>query len=115
MNTDRKLRNRLLTAVPIAALAFSLAACGGAAAERPSTSELSEGIVKILESTGQEDVLTDDQVTCVSEALLDSEISDEDLANIAKGEDVQTSQDAKDLVTTTMTEAVSTCVLETTE
>ena len=115
MNSDRKLRHRLLTAVPIAALAFSLAACGGASAERPSTSELNDGISKILESTGQEDVLTEDQITCVSEALLDSEISDEDLANIAKGEDVQTSQEAKDLVTTTMTEAVSTCVLETTE
>ncbi|UYO97607.1 hypothetical protein OED01_02415 [Microbacterium sp. M28] len=113
MNSDRKLRTRLLTAVPIAALAFSLAACGGSAAERPSTGELSDGITKILEDSGQADILTEGQVDCVSEALLESEISDQDLANIAEGEDVQTSQEAKDLVESTMAEAVSTCITST--
>lgn len=115
MNSDRKLRTRLLTAVPIAALAFSLAACGGSAAERPSTSELSEGMTTILEEQGltvgdgEDAQLTTDQVDCIADELIASDISDEDLANIAKGEDVQTSQEAKTLVQTTMTEAVQTC------
>ncbi|WP_243229609.1 hypothetical protein [Microbacterium sp. CIAB417] len=115
MNTDRKLRTRLLSAVPIAALAFSLAACGAPAAERPSTEELSEGITTILEDQGltvgdgEDAQLTPDQVDCISGELLDSEISDQDLANLAEGKDEQTSQDAFNLVQTTMTEAVQTC------
>ena len=115
MNTDRKLRNRLLSAVPIAALAFSLAACGGAAAERPSTDELSEGVTVILEDggitvgDGEDDQLTTDQVDCISDELIASDIADEDLANLAEGKDEQTSQEAYDLVSTTMAAAVQTC------
>jgi hypothetical protein len=115
MNSDRKLRTRLLTAVPIAALAFSLAACGGSAAERPSTSELSEGVTMILEDggitvgDGEDDQLTADQVDCISDELIASDIPDQDLANLAEGKDEQSSQETYDLVSTTMTEAVQTC------
>ncbi|MGF6822212.1 putative small lipoprotein YifL [Microbacterium sp. ZKA21] len=109
MNTDRKLRNRLLSAVPIAALAFSLAACGGAAVERPSAEEVAEGWTKIIDDAGQSDLYTDDIILCLSEALVDSEISDEDLANIADGKDIQTSTDAQELLTQVVTEAAPKC------
>lgn len=115
MNSDRKLRTRLLIAVPIAALAFSLAACGGSAAERPSTDELTEGVTVILEDGGiavgdaEDDQLTTAQVDCISDELIASDISDQDLANLAEGKDEQTSEEAFDLVQTTMTEAVQTC------
>jgi hypothetical protein len=115
MNIDRKLRTRLLTALPIAALALTLSACGGAAAERPSTGELSEGITTILEEggyvigDGEDAQITTAQVDCISDALIASEISDQDLSNLAEGKDEQTSQEAYDLVSTTMQEAVTTC------
>ena len=118
MNSDRKLRTRLLTAVPIAALALSLAACGGSAAERPSTSELSEGITTILEDTGgytigdgEDAQITTAQVDCISDELIASDIPDQDLANLAEGKDEQTSQETFELVQTTMTAAVQTCVV----
>lgn len=113
MNIDRNLRSRILMTLPIAALAISLAACaggpGGGGSDRPSTEELSTGITKILEDNGQGGVLTEEQVDCISGEFLDSEVSDQDLKNMAGGEDLQTSQEAKDLVTATMQEAVTTC------
>lgn len=112
MNIDRKLRSRparLLLALPVAALAFSLAACSGAA-ERPSTSELSAGINQIFEDGGIGGQFTDEQITCISELLLDSELSDQDLANIAEGNDVQTDQAAYDLMQDEMTTAAQECL-----
>lgn len=119
MNTDRNLRTRttrILMALPIAALAVSLAACAGSAgpggggdSDRPSTDELSAGITTILEDAGQGGILTEEQVDCISDEFLDSEVSDEDLKNMAGGEDLQTSEEAKTLVTTTMQDAIETC------
>lgn len=109
MNRTLRTRTRILLALPVAAVAVSLAACAGGGAERPSADELSDGIAAIFEDAGQGDVLTDDQLDCVAEAFLDSEVSDQDLANLADGKDLQTSQDAKDLVTATMSEAITTC------
>jgi hypothetical protein len=117
MNIDRNLRARILMTLPIAALAMSLAACagapgGGIGSDRPSADELSTGITKILEDSGQGDLLTEEQVDCIAGEFIDSEVSDQDLENMAGGEDLQTSQEAKDLVTATMQDAVATCTAE---
>jgi len=109
---NRNLRtntSRILMTLPIAAVALSLAACAGAA-ERPSADKLSEGIVTILEDSGQGDIMTADQIDCVAEYFLDSEVTDQDLANIADGKDLQTSEESKDLVTSTMQDAVVECI-----
>ncbi|SJN46626.1 hypothetical protein FM104_15105 [Microbacterium esteraromaticum] len=110
MNIDRNLRTRtrLLLALPIAVAAFSLAACSSPA-ERPSSDDLSSGIQKILDDGGLGDQFNDEQVSCISDELIDSKISDQDLQNIADGKDVQTNQEAKDLVSKEMSEAVVTC------
>lgn len=100
---------RILMALPLAAVAFSLAACSGGTAERPSTEQVSEGIAKIFEDSGQGGILTDDQLDCVAEYFLASEVSDADLANIAEGKDLQTSEEAKTLVTSTMQESIVEC------
>lgn len=108
---DRKLRpsSRLLLALPIAAVAFSLAACGGPA-ERPSAEEVSDGLMKVLEDQGAGDALTEPTVLCLSEALVDSEVSNETLAAIAKGEDRQANQEDYDLVQSTITDAGPDCI-----
>lgn len=109
---NRNLRtnsSRILMALPIAAVAFSLAACAGAA-QRPSADHLSQGIATILEDSGQGGLMTDEQLDCVADYFLDSEVSDQDLANIAEGKDLQTSEESKDLVTATMQDAAVECV-----
>ena len=117
MNIDRNVRSRILMTLPIAALAVSLAACaggpgGGGGSDRPSAEELSSGITTILEDSGQGDILTAEQVECIAEEFLDSDVSDQDLKNMAGGEDLQTSEEAKQLVTSTMQDAVATCTTE---
>ena len=116
MNRNLRTRTRLLLAVPVAAVAISLAACasGGASGgtDRPSADQLSDGISTILEDGGQGGILTDDQVDCVADAFLASDVSDQDLSNLAAGKDEQTSEEAKSLVTSTMSEAVMTCASE---
>ncbi|CAH0203693.1 MULTISPECIES: hypothetical protein [unclassified Microbacterium] len=109
MNSNLRTRTRLLLALPVAAVAISLTACSGGGAGRPSADELSDGIASILEEAGQGDALTDEQLDCVADAFLESEVSDQDLANLAEGKDLQTSQDAKDLVSQTMAESFTTC------
>lgn len=96
-------------ALPIVAVAFSLSACAGGGAERPTADELSDGITTIFEESGQSDLMTEEQIDCVAEKFLDSEVSDQDLTNIAQGKDLQTSEEAKDLVTSTMQDAVMEC------
>ena len=109
MNRNLRSRpSRILMALPIAAVALSLAACAGGA-ERPSVDELSDGIATIFDDAGQGGILTDDQMDCVAEKFLESDVSDQDLANIAEGKDVQTTEDAKSLVTSTMQDAVVEC------
>lgn len=111
MINDRKLRtrtSRLLMALPIAAVAFSLAACS-APAERPSAPEVAKGWQKIFEDAGTGDAYPEELVSCLAEALVDSKVSDEDLANIAAGKDVQTSTDAQALIQQVVTEAAPDC------
>jgi len=119
MNIDRNLRSRILMTLPIAVVAISLAACAGGpgggsggSSDRPSAEELSTGITTILEDSGQGDLLTADQVDCIAGEFLESEVSDQDLKNMAGGEDLQTSEEAKQLVTTTMQDAVGTCAAQ---
>lgn len=111
MNIDRtpRTRNRLLMALPVAALAFTLAACSGGA-QRPSVDELSEGITTILDDGGIGEQFDQASVDCISEELIASDISDQDLSNLADGKDEQTSQEAYDLVQTEMTTAVQKCL-----
>ncbi|WP_372969736.1 hypothetical protein [Microbacterium sp.] len=109
---DRNLRTpaRLLMALPIAALAFSLAACGGAAVDRPSAEEVSDGLQKVLEDQGMGDALTEPVILCLSEALVDSKVSNESLDAIAKGDSsAQTDEDEGALVQKTITDAAADC------
>lgn len=96
---DRNLRtpSRLLLALPIAALAFSLAACGGPS--RPSEGDVAQGIQKVFEGTAGADAITDDVASCFAEALVDSKLSNETLTYIANGEDKQKNEEEKDLTT----------------
>ncbi|WP_417508940.1 hypothetical protein [Microbacterium sp.] len=116
MTGTLRTRTRLLLALPIAAAAISLAACSGVGATggdaRPTADELSSGIATILEDAGQGDVLTADQLDCVAGEFLDSKVSDKDLQSLANGKDEQTSEEAKDLVSQTMSEAAMTCSAE---
>ncbi|WP_341977661.1 hypothetical protein LTA6_001816 [Microbacterium sp. LTA6] len=107
MNIDRKLRTRLLLALPIAAVAFSLAACAGPA--RPSVDKVAEGIHQVFVEQGQEDVVTKDVATCLAEVLVDSKLSDETLNYIANGEDKQKDIADRDLTTKLISENIQEC------
>ncbi|RKN66592.1 hypothetical protein D7252_02610 [Microbacterium sp. CGR2] len=98
---------RLLLALPIAALAFSLAACGGSS--RPSEGEVAKGLVQFFESQGQADLLTEDASECLAEYLVDSELSNETLTYLANGEDKQKDEADKDLTTKIIQEHAQEC------
>jgi len=109
MNTDRspRIATRLLAVLPIAAVAFSLAACS--APERPSAKEVAAGYHKIVEEAGQTAMYPGDMIECLAEAMVKSEISDQDLANIADGKDLQTSKDSQKLLVKVVSEAAPGC------
>lgn len=110
MNHDRTPRtSRLLLALPAAALAFSLAACA-APAQRPSVEEITAGWQQILEDNGQGGNVPEPVLECMSEALIDSDLSDEDLRNIADGKDVQTSEEARELLSQVAQDASGECL-----
>lgn len=114
MNIDRNLRStpaRILLALPVAAAALSLAACSGAA-ERPSSAELTAGLTQIFEESGAGGQFTQEQYTCIADSLLDSDLSDQDLANLANGKDVQADQEGYELVATEVSEAAVDCFTE---
>lgn len=106
---DRNLRtpSRILMALPIAALAFSLAACGGSS--RPAVDDVADGIQKVYEDQGMGDAVPDDVATCFAEALVDSDLSDETLTYIANGEDKQSSEEDKALTTQILTDNLEKC------
>ena len=110
MNIDRNLRTRLLFALPIAAVAFSLAACS--APSRPSVDEVADGLQQVFEEQGQSDILTEDVMACLAEALVESELSNETLNYIANGEDRQKNIEERDLTTNIIKEAGPGCVAE---
>ncbi|WP_336500110.1 hypothetical protein [Microbacterium paraoxydans] len=99
---------RLLAIVPAAALAFSLAACAGES--RPSVDDVADGIQKVFEGTPQEEAMTDDAATCLAEALVDSDLSDETLGYIADGEDKQRDEADKALTTQIIQDNLQDCV-----
>lgn len=100
---------RMMMALPVAALALTLAACAGGS-QRPTTEEVSAGLHKIFEEQGQGDLFTDEDLTCMSEALVESDVSDQDLANLAEGKDVQTSTDSQKVVTEATAGAAQKCL-----
>lgn len=110
MNTDRspRIATRLLAVLPIAAIAFSLAACS--APERPSAKEVATGYHKIVKDAGQEGQYPDGMIECLADAMVKSDISDQDLANIAQGKDEQTSTESQTLLTKVVTEAAPGCM-----
>lgn len=110
MNIDRNLRTRLLLALPIAAVAFSLAACAGPA--RPSVDKVADGIYKVFEEQGQEDVVTEDVAACLADVLVDSKLSDETLNYIANGEDKQKNVEERDLTTQLIKDNIQECAAE---
>ncbi|WP_314426970.1 hypothetical protein [uncultured Microbacterium sp.] len=96
-DTSPRTRSRILMTLPIAALALSLAACGGSA--RPSADQVADGIQQVYEDQGFPDAISDDAATCFAEALVDSELSDETLGYIADGEDKQKNEEEKAMTT----------------
>lgn len=109
MNFDRKLRtrSRLLLAIPAAALAFSLTACG---ASRPSEDDVAAGLTKFFEEQGQGDILDADAAECFAGPLVDSELSNETLNYIANGEDKQANQEDKDLTEQILKDNMNECL-----
>ncbi|CAH0253771.1 hypothetical protein SRABI76_03309 [Microbacterium oxydans] len=99
---------RLLMALPIAALAFSLAACGGDA--RPTSDQVAEGIQKVFEDQGQSDVVTADVASCLADELVESDLSNETLSYIAGGEDRQKNEEEKALTTQIIKDNIQGCI-----
>ncbi|MCK2023923.1 hypothetical protein KZC52_13370 [Microbacterium sp. kSW2-24] len=110
MNFDRKLRtrSRLLLALPAAALALSLAACGGAS--RPSQADVASGLTQYFEDAGQGDILNEKAADCFAGYLVDSELSNETLNYLANGEDKQANQDDYTLVQKVLTDNMEECL-----
>lgn len=104
---DRNLRtpSRLLMALPIAALAFSLAACGGPS--RPAESDVADGLDEFFTSQGQE--LPDGAAECFAGYLVDSDLSNETLTFIANGEDKQKNEEDKALTTKILSDNLQEC------
>lgn len=108
MKLDRNPRTtRLLMALPIAALAFSLAACGGAA--RPTADQVADGLSQYFEEQNLGDVIDDDAAACFAKELVDSELSNETLNYLANGEDRQSSVEDRDLTEKILTDNLEKC------
>ena len=110
MNIDRNLRTRILLALPMVAVAFSLAACAGPA--RPSVDKVADGIYKVFDEQGQKDVVTKDAATCLADVLVESDLSDETLNYIANGEDKQKNVEERDLTTQLIKDNIQECTAE---
>lgn len=108
---DRNLRPsaRLLLALPIAALAFSLAACG-AGETRPSEADVAKGLSEFFATQPGGEVFTDEASECLAGYLVDSELSDETLNYLADGEDRQKDQADKDLTEKIVAERGPECI-----
>ncbi|MBO0979743.1 hypothetical protein [Microbacterium sp. SD291] len=105
MNT--RTPSRLLLALPIAALAFSLAACGGAA--RPTADQVADGLTQFFDEQGMGDQIDADAAACLADHLVDSDLSDETLRYLADGEDKQSSVEDRDLTTQILQDNLAEC------
>lgn len=108
MNIDRNLRTpaRLLMAVPIAALAFSLAACS---ASRPTADQVADGLTKYFEEVGTADSLPESAAVCFADYLVASDLSNETLNYIADGKDQASSIEDRDLTAKILQDNAAEC------
>ena len=93
-------------------LALTLIGCAPSTA-RPSADEIKAGLTAIASKSGSGVELPEKYATCVSDALLKSDISDSNLAKIASAKDL-TADDVKELngdpsTATALTEAATSC------
>lgn len=95
-------------ALPLAALAFSLAACGGPS--RPTSDQVADGLQKVFTEQGQSDLVTDDVASCLADKLVESDLSNETLGYIAAGEDRQKNESDKALTTQIISDNVQDCM-----
>lgn len=96
MNINARRLARVIAVPAVCALALS--ACGGA--ERPSADELSESLKngKAADVLKLPSALPDSAVDCIAEELVDSDISDEALANLMEGKDNTREEKDEDVV-----------------
>lgn len=110
MTTSRTAAARIAMALPIAALALSLAACGGPS--RPSQADVADGLSEFFSSQPGGEVITEDAAECLAGYLVDSDLSNETLTYLANGEDRQKDEDDKALTTQIIQDHVQECVAQ---
>ena len=100
-------------AAAAAVVVLTLSACGGGGG-RPSVSEIEDAITDSDNPAGEAFAsLEDDQVTCVAEALEESELSDEALQALVDGdEDYEGSDEDEEALMNIATDEVTECVEE---
>ncbi|MEV4775292.1 DUF2510 domain-containing protein [Microbacterium sp. LWH12-1.2] len=81
-------------------------------AGRPTVEEVSEGLTEILTLSGQGETYTPEQVTCISEAFVASDIDDDTLRVIANGDEMFQDADALTAFTDEFTSSGVTCLMQ---
>lgn len=79
---------------------------------RPTVEEVSAGLTEVLTSIGENDVYTAEQITCISEAFVASDISDDTLRVIANGDEMLTDADALTAFTEELTDSGVSCLMQ---
>lgn len=103
-------------AAAAAVVVLTLSACGGGGG-RPSVSEIEDAITDSDNPAGEAfSALEDDQITCVAEALEESDLSDEALQALVEGdEDYEGSDEDEQALQDIGTEDVRECIEATLE
>ena len=78
---------------------------------RPSAEEVAVGLEEILNVTGQEGALSDEQLTCFGQFFVDSDIPDDTLSVIASGDEALTDADALTEFSEKFLDGASTCAV----
>lgn len=108
----RSTRIRPLLIAPAIAALLALTGCSGGAPEgRPAVADIAAGFQKVLEEQGQGSVLTPEQITCVSEKLHASDLSDGVLTAIATGDESKADQSEATHLTEVTSKATQECLL----
>lgn len=107
INTRRLARVIVIPAV----CALALTACGGA--DRPTADELSESLKggKAAEVLKLPSSVPEPAVDCIAEELVDSDISDEALANLMEGKD-NTREEKDEEVIKDLSDDIQECVTD---
>ncbi len=79
---------------------------------RPTVEEVSAGLTEILTLSGQGESYAPEQVTCISEAFVASDIADDTLRVIANGDEMFTDADALTAFTEEFTDSGVTCLMQ---